>query len=62
LRRQQNLTEIKISQSIVGNPNTPNKKNKTVSWAERVKKVVADYHNREFEDYLQGISLNKYFH
>ncbi|KAL4142125.1 hypothetical protein QTP88_004642 [Uroleucon formosanum] len=54
LRRQQNLTEIKISQSIVGNPNTPNKKNKTVSWAERVKKIVADYHNREFEDYLQG--------
>lgn len=62
LRRQQNLTEMKISQSIVGNPNTPNKRNKTVSWAERVKKVVADYHNREFEDYLQGISLNIYFH
>ncbi|KAL4083483.1 hypothetical protein QTP88_028799 [Uroleucon formosanum] len=54
LRRQQNLTEIKTSQSIVGNPNTPNKKNKTVSWAERVKKIVADYHNREFEDYLQA--------
>jgi hypothetical protein len=50
LKRQQNLKEIKIDQSIIGNPNTPIKKNKIDSGAERVKKVVTDYHNREFED------------
>jgi hypothetical protein len=46
--------QIKISQSVVGNPNTPNEDSKTVIWVERLKKVV--------EDYLQGISLNTYFH
>jgi hypothetical protein len=37
--------EIKISQSVVGNPNTPNEENKIVIWAEQLKKVIED-HNR----------------
>lgn len=62
MRYRQNLPVVKIGKSIVGNPNAPIRNNMTISWTERVKKVVADYHNQEFVDFLQGISLNIYFH
>lgn len=34
------------------------KTKKTVKWVENVEQVVEDYQNREFEEYLQGISFN----
>jgi hypothetical protein len=56
LRRQLNLTEIKISQSIVGNSIKPRNK-KTSQLAEKVEKVVGGYQIREFGDYIQGTLL-----
>ena len=52
------ILKVTMAKETAGDPQQPRKRQKFTTLAERLKKIVYDFYNRDIEEFVKGIDCN----